>query len=138
RKRTADRRPGVPHRTRPVHVPTHPVHVTLRSTSAVRCLRSARAFPAVRRALAVASHAGFRILHFSVQDDHLHLIVEADDRRALGRGLRGVTIRVARASTAPSAGEGASGATGITPGRSPRRARCATAWFTCCSIAGNT
>ena len=97
RKRTADRRPGVPHRTRPVHVPTHPVHVTLRSTSAVRCLRSARAFPAVRRALAVASHAGFRILHFSVQDDHLHLIVEADDRRALGRGLRGLAIRVARA-----------------------------------------
>ena len=97
RKRTADRRPGVPHRTRPVHVPTHPVHVTLRSTSAVRCLRSARAFPAVCRALAVASHAGFRILHFSVQDDHLHLIVEADDRRALGRGLRGLAIRVARA-----------------------------------------
>src|SRR5437016_6704993 len=89
------RRP-TPH-ARPVHVPTHPVHVTLRSTSAVRCLRSARVFPAVRRALAVASHAGFRILHFSVQDDHLHLIVEADDRRALGRGLRGLAIRVARA-----------------------------------------
>jgi len=97
RKLTPGRRPGVPHRARPAHIAAYPVHVTLRSGRAVRCLRAARAFPAVLRALAAASHHGFRILHFSVQDDHLHLIVEADDTRALGRGLRGVTIRVARA-----------------------------------------
>ena len=73
------------------------MHVTLRSGRPVRCLRSARVFPAVRHALAAASHARFRILQFTVQDDHLHLIVEADDARALGRGLRGLAIRVARA-----------------------------------------
>jgi len=32
-----------------------------------------------------------------VQDDHLHLIVEADDTQVLARGLRGLAIRVARA-----------------------------------------
>jgi len=36
-------------------------------------------------------------MFFSVQDDHIHLIAEADDRAALSRGLRGLTIRVARA-----------------------------------------
>src|SRR5213594_1910824 len=87
RKLTPGRRPSVP----------HPVHVTLRSGRAVRCLRAGRVFPAVLGALGAASHEDFRILHFSVQDDHLHRIVEADDTRALGRGLRGVTIRVARA-----------------------------------------
>jgi len=75
----------------------HPVHVTLRSRRSVCCLRTARVYPAVRRALAAASHGGFRILHFTVQDDHVHLIVEADDSRALGRGLRGLAIRIARA-----------------------------------------
>src|SRR5437667_356137 len=50
RKPTPGRRPGVPHRTRPPHLATHPVHATLRTTSAVRCLRSGRAFPAVLRA----------------------------------------------------------------------------------------
>src|SRR5262245_59482050 len=45
--------------------------------------------------LAAASHSGFRILQFSVQDDHVHLIVEADDSRALRRGLRGLAIRAA-------------------------------------------
>jgi len=95
RKLTPGRRPSVPHRSRPAHSAAHPVHATLRS--ALRCLRAARLFPAVRRALAAASHGEFRILHFTVQDDHLHLIVEADDSRALGRGLRGLAIRVARA-----------------------------------------
>src|SRR2546427_266299 len=97
RKLTPGRRPSVPHRSRPTHVPAHPVHVTLRSGRPVRCFRSARFSPAVRHALAAASHARFRILQFTVQDDHLHLIVEADDARALGRGLRGLAIRVARA-----------------------------------------
>ncbi len=90
------RRPGVPHRSRPGHAATHPAHVTLRAVRAVRCLRAARVFPAVRSALAVSSHGGFRIIQFSVQDDHLHLIVEAEDRSALTRGIQGVAIRVAR------------------------------------------
>jgi len=63
----------------------------------VRCLRAARVFPAVRSALGAASHRGFRVIHFSAQDDHLHLIVEADDTRALRHGLRGLVIRLARA-----------------------------------------
>src|SRR6266550_8736679 len=74
RKPTPGRRPGVPH-----------------------CTRPARVFPAVRSALGAASHRGFRVIHFSAQDDHLHLIVEADDTRALRHGLRGLVIRLARA-----------------------------------------
>src|SRR5437016_6209145 len=69
RKRTPGRRPGVPYRARPEHVAAHPVHVTLRAVTAIRCLRSHRAFPAVRRALSVSSRADFRIVEFSVQTD---------------------------------------------------------------------
>jgi hypothetical protein len=36
-------------------------------------------------------------VHFSVQADHLHLLVEADDKSSLSRGLMGLAIRVARA-----------------------------------------
>ena len=97
RKPAPGRRPGVPHCRRPGHVAAHPVHVTLRATHAVRSLRSDRVFPAVRSALAAASHAGFRIIQFSAQTDHLHLIIEADDRTRLSSGLRGLAIRVARA-----------------------------------------
>ena len=97
RKPTPGHRPGVPHRCRPEHRPAHPVHVTLRAVNALRCLRSDRVFPAVQHALAASSRASFRILHFSVQNDHVHLIVEADHRKALSGGVRGLAIRLARA-----------------------------------------
>jgi len=97
RKLTPGRRPGVAHRPRPPHRAAHPVHVTLRARDAVRCLRAGRVFPAVRRALAAASRSGFRIIHYSVQDDHVHLIIEADDGTLLSCGMRGLTIRLARA-----------------------------------------
>jgi REP element-mobilizing transposase RayT len=39
----------------------------------------------------------FRIVHISIQDNHLHLIVEAADAAALERGMRSFTINAARA-----------------------------------------
>ena len=39
---------------------------------------------------------GFRLVHYSVQGNHLHLIVEASDRRALARGMQGLMVRIAR------------------------------------------
>jgi putative transposase len=38
----------------------------------------------------------FRIVHFSVQWDHVHMVVEASDKRALSAGIRSVSIRIAR------------------------------------------
>src|SRR5262249_19348018 len=40
---------------------------------------------------------GFRLVHFSVQSTHLHLLAEASDRRALARGVQGLSIRIAKA-----------------------------------------
>ena len=39
---------------------------------------------------------GFRMTHYSIQDDHLHFIVEAKDRSTLSRGMQGLLIRVAK------------------------------------------
>jgi hypothetical protein len=35
-------------------------------------------------------------VHFSVQWDHVHLVVEASDKRALSEGVRSLAIRIAR------------------------------------------
>jgi hypothetical protein len=51
----------------------------------------------VRRALAAASRAEFRIVEYSVQADHIHLIAEATHGRALSGGVCGLAIRLARA-----------------------------------------
>jgi REP element-mobilizing transposase RayT len=72
------------------------VHVTLRAAGPIRCLRASRVFPSVRVSLDGASRPSFRVIQFSAQNDHLHLIVEADDGRALSNGVRGLAIRLAR------------------------------------------
>ena len=96
RKLPIDRRAKVQHRPRPEHRASFPVHVTLRARRHIPSLRLERTFAAVRAALSRSSHAQFRVLHFSVQSDHAHLIVEADSTTALSLGLAALKIRVAR------------------------------------------
>jgi len=60
-------------------------------------LRGSRVYPAVRQALCAArERLGARIVHFSIQGDHIHLLVEARDQIALGRAMKGFGVRVAR------------------------------------------
>jgi putative transposase len=63
----------------------------------VASLRAPRAHEAVREAIRAGQRDSFRVAQYSAQEDHLHLIVEATDRLALERGVRGLLVRVARA-----------------------------------------
>ncbi len=90
-------RANVAHRERAAQVGRHPVHLTLRRAGGPPSLRGRGVFPHVRAALEAPSSTVFRVIHYSVQVDHVHLIVEADDREALLRGASGLAIRVAKA-----------------------------------------
>jgi len=96
RKRQAER-PQVPHRSRPTHCASKPVQVTARLVSGLGSLRRREELRLIESALDQGSVSGtFQVVHHSVQSNHLHLIVEARDRRALTEGLRGLWIRIAR------------------------------------------
>ena len=41
--------------------------------------------------------SGFRLVHYSIQGDHTHFLVEARSREALGRGMKSLGSRLARA-----------------------------------------
>ena len=102
RRKGAGRKPGpgrrsVPHRRRIPHDRQCPAHVTLRAIGGVPSLRSERLFNAIRTALGASINDRFRVLHFSVQADHLHLLVEANGPTGFERGVRGLAIRVAKA-----------------------------------------
>jgi len=93
----AGARAGVSHRRRPALSSHHPAHITLRVLSHVWNLRSRRAFRAIGRAFASSKEReGFRLVHFSVQGNHLHLIVEARDAQRLSRGMQGLATWIAR------------------------------------------
>ncbi len=88
---------GLPHTRRPAVDPRHPHHVTVRVRHGTWNLRSQRSFGRIAAALdAVRAREGFRITHFSVQGNHIHMLAEAADRRAMSNGLRALLIRVAR------------------------------------------
>ena len=102
----AGRKPGpvrrVPHRARPVHRTYHPVHVTLRARGGLPSFREQVLVRALTAALAAvkkspATGASFRVVHFSIQTNHVHLMVEAHDTSFLSRGMLGLAVRLARA-----------------------------------------
>ena len=85
-----------------------PIHVTLRIAPGVRSLRHERAVRVVRTVIAAAGHRDdFRVVHFNVLGNHVHLLVEASDERALARGMQRLGIRLARRLNALLARRGA-------------------------------
>jgi REP element-mobilizing transposase RayT len=88
---------GVPHLRRARLRRGQPVHVTLRLRRGLPTLRQKRAYRAVYSAFVEGcSREGFRLVHYSVQRNHLHLLVEVRDARALGRAMQGLCVRLAR------------------------------------------
>jgi REP element-mobilizing transposase RayT len=97
RRPSKRRRKRVLHRKRPKLTRRLPVHVTLRVHREVSSLRFKDRRRVIRRAFAAAcAYDGARIVDWSIQANHLHLIVEADSRQQLSRAMQGFGVRVAK------------------------------------------
>ena len=90
-------RPSMPHDTRAQIDPRYPLQLTIRAAPGLPSFRSARVFEALRGAIARASLDRFRVIHFSIQQDHGHFIVEGDEGRRARGGMHGLAIRLALA-----------------------------------------
>lgn len=102
RRPGAGRRPGpkpsVRHLSRPAFPGRFPCHVTLKAQAGLPSLRRIDVVRAVMEAFRAGAERGsFRLLEFSIQDDHLHAIVEADGPQELGRGMKSLAARFAKA-----------------------------------------
>ena len=91
-------RPLVLHRERERIPGNCPVHVTCRVRKDVPGLRTKRLVREFRRSLAKACERGrFRVVHYSIQRNHVHLLVEAQGKKELASGMKSVGARSARA-----------------------------------------
>ncbi|TMQ13688.1 MAG: hypothetical protein E6J91_17665 [Deltaproteobacteria bacterium] len=79
-------RAGSAHKRRPEIKPYHALHVGMRVVSAV-------GNPAT---ITAALRERFRIVHVSIQRTHVHMLVEAENTKALARGMQGFQISAAR------------------------------------------
>ena len=85
------------HKKRPGLKASQPLHIVLRIVGSVGGLRRRHLYRALREATIVAARReDFRIVHFSIQNTHLHLIVEAANKTALARGMQGFGISAAK------------------------------------------
>jgi hypothetical protein len=90
----------VSHRPRPVHLARHPLHAVWRTRPEVPSLRGRAVMDLLRQALGAGGRrAEFRLIHYSVQGNHLHLVVEAHDKVSLSRGMQGLAVRAASSPT---------------------------------------
>ena len=93
RKRTSTK---ARHRKRPEISRHEPQHVTLKVLGRVGWLRRRDMYNAIRVALMGLSVTGdFRVVHYSLQNDHIHLLCEADNKRALRSGIASFEISAA-------------------------------------------
>src|SRR4051812_33098513 len=81
RRKGAGRKPppgrlNVRHVPRPAHARSVPVQITLRRAKGLPSLRTEVLHALLKRSIAETRRDGFRIVHYSVQHDHVHLIVE--------------------------------------------------------------
>ena len=88
KRRGAGRKPkgeraGVSHARRPELRARYPVLVTVRLREGLPSLRYDAEHEVVRGALADSARETFHVVHYSVQSNHAHLLVEAKDARAL-------------------------------------------------------
>jgi REP element-mobilizing transposase RayT len=102
KRRGAGRKPkggraGSRHETRPAFKSNHPLHVVLRVVPAVGNMRRRELYKAMREAtITAALRERFRIVHLSIQRNHVHLLAEAKNKLALARGMQGFQISAAR------------------------------------------
>ncbi len=89
---------GVSHGPRPELDARHPLHVTLRAVNGSPNLRRHAVAAEIGELLKrrARRELACRVVHVSIQHDHIHLIVEAEDRAALSRGLQGLASGIAR------------------------------------------
>ena len=87
------------HHVRRANVPlSTPAHVILRVKKEIPSLRNGRFLREWRRSLRDArQRTGFRVVHYSIQGNHAHLIVETPyGKRGMANGMKSIAARFAR------------------------------------------
>lgn len=131
--RKRSRASGDPHLRRKPLSRHHPVHLTLRYRKGLPSMRSEVLARRVMAQIRRANRRFWRIVHFSIQSTHLHLLVEVESVAELARAMKGLGVRMARAVNAVLGRRGAvsSGRYHVHALRTPRETRHAIAYVLC-------
>lgn len=84
---------GVSHKKREAVNQKTPLHINFRYKTHIRNKDSLRL---LKRAIINARAKGLRVIHFSMQSNHIHIIVESSENKTLTKGMRSLTVTFAK------------------------------------------
>lgn len=84
---------GVSHRERQQVTKRTPLHINFKYRFGIK---NKVALKLLKKAIMNGRGHGLRVLHFSLQYNHIHLIVEADSNPILSTGMRSITVTFAK------------------------------------------
>jgi REP element-mobilizing transposase RayT len=96
-RKPKNKKAGVSHQKREAFVGDCPLHVTVKLVGGLASLRrlgEQRVVKGVMRKY--GEREGFRVVHCSIQGDHVHMVVEACGPRELESGMRAFCTRLAK------------------------------------------
>jgi len=85
------------HHSRPHLLSGKPVHVTIKTDkNIIPNLRNKILYKEIRASFKRARLLGIRIIHFTVQRDHIHFLIEAQNKKQLGQSMRALSISLTK------------------------------------------
>lgn len=97
----------VGHGKRPIVDFNKPLHITIRLKQGVASLRRRSMLKQFKLASSHAKIFGLHVIHFSLLNNHIHMIVEAKNNLGLSRGMKSLNCRLGKAIRRDSGGQGA-------------------------------
>jgi REP element-mobilizing transposase RayT len=92
-----ERNSRIIHRTRPDLPANKPVHVTLKSDwKKTPCFRNKDIYREIRKSMQRAREKGIRIIEYTIQKDHIHLLIESEHRQELALAMRSLSISLTK------------------------------------------
>lgn len=88
------RKQGVAHAARERVTRHDPRLVTVKLASGLPSLLTRTIERLITARIRAAQKSDFRIVHYTIQSNHLHLIIEADDSKSLASGMKGLLCRI--------------------------------------------
>ncbi|MGZ3722846.1 MAG: transposase [Bdellovibrionales bacterium] len=83
-----------------------PLHITLKLKKGMASLRTKQALTDFRKAVTEAKKFSLHVIHYSIQNNHVHFIAEAKDSESLARGMTSLSGRFGKVIRGMTGGVG--------------------------------
>lgn len=88
---------GIRHTSRPLLRRPSSLHLTVKIKKNKADIKTKVVLSILKRAIMNARKRGLRVVHYSLEYDHVHLLIEADNNRVLGKGMQAFGVTLAKA-----------------------------------------